>query len=108
MKTFKTRGGDKYKRYFIYRKPDEYEDGKLYAITWYYSLCDWIGHELDGFYSVYDEVAALDEGYYDEDTQTLMYPMVDGEPLYKDDPWPLNRLKKGMKTDINGVCYTNY
>lgn len=43
MKILKIRGGDKYKRYFIYRKPDEYEDGKLYVISWYYSLCDWRG-----------------------------------------------------------------
>lgn len=66
------------------------------------------GRELAGFYSIYDEVAALDEGYYDEDTQTLMYPIVNSEPLYKNDPRPLNRLKKGMKNDINGVYYTNY
>lgn len=108
MKIYRVRGGDKYNRYFIYRNLSGYEGGKLYAISWYYSLCDWMGYELDGFYSVYDEVAALDEGYYSEDTQTLVYPLVDGEELRKDDPCCFNRLKVGMKATLSGVCYTNY
>lgn len=108
MKTYKVNGNNQYRNYFIYRKPNDYEKGKLYTISWYYSLCDWMGKELDGFYSIYDEVAALDEGYYNEDTQTLMYPLVDGEELHKDDPCCFNRLKDGMKTTLNGICYTNY
>lgn len=108
MKAYKLHTYDKYQRYFIYRKPNEYEDGKLYAISWYYSLCDWNGNELDDFYSEDDIVAALDEGYYSEDTQTLVYPLINGEELHKDDPCYFNRLKQGMETTLNGTCYKEY
>ena len=102
------RRGSKYKRFFIYQKPNEYERGELYAVTWYFSLCDWMGNELDGFDNENEEITAIEEGYYNEDTQTLVYPIVNGKELQKNDLTCFNKLKQGMKTTLNGYYYKEY
>lgn len=112
MKKYKLVSYCPYIKHFVYKKPDDYSDGHLYSITWYFSLCDWIGNELDGFSSWVDEYDALDSGYYDEDTQTLVLPLVDHNGLLKDDikdlPWQFKKLVENMKTDAMGVYYTNF
>lgn len=81
MKKYKLISYCPYVKHFVYEKPNGYNNGHLYSVTWYFSLCDWNGNELDGFNSWVDEYDALDSGYYCEDTQTLAYPIVDDEEL---------------------------
>lgn len=68
---------------FQYTKPDEYFDGFLEKHTWYFSVCDWMGNEIEGFD---DENAMLE--YYDtlddeelEDVQIFAYPLVDDDEV---------------------------
>ncbi len=35
---------------FKWIKPDDYFDGELIRKSWYFSVCDWFGNELEGFY----------------------------------------------------------
>lgn len=76
---------------FKYTKPDEYSDGSLEKHAWYFSVCDWMGNEIDGFDNEnemlnYWETMSDDES---EDAQFFVYPTVDDE-LERYQPFPLD------------------
>lgn len=58
---------------FKYYKPDEYFDGELEKHTWYFSVCDWMGNEIEGFD---DENAMLE--YYDTLEDFAYYELTEG------------------------------
>ncbi len=69
---------------FKWIKPDDYFDGELIRKSWYFSVCDWFGNELEGFY---DENEMLE--YWEQlteeldDIQIFAYPQEDGESVEK-------------------------
>ena len=70
---------------FKWIKPDDYFDGELIRKSWYFSVCDWFGNEIEGFD---DENAMLE--YWEqltdeelEDIQIFAYPLVDDEEVEK-------------------------
>lgn len=82
MKTFHV-VKENYPTVFQYTKPDEYSDGELEKHSWYFSVCDWMGNEVKGFWN---EEEMLE--YYDtlddetaEDTQIFVYPTVDDDEV---------------------------
>ena len=82
MKTFHV-VKENYPVIFKYTKPDEYFDGFLEKHTWYFSVCDWMGNEIEGFD---DENAMLE--YWEqltdeelEDIQIFAYPLVDDDEV---------------------------
>lgn len=70
---------------FKWIKPDEYFDGELIRKSWYFSVCDWFGNELEGFYDE-NEMLEYIEQLPDEETediQVFTYPQEDGEKVEK-------------------------
>ncbi len=70
---------------FKWIKPDDYFDGELIRKSWYFSVCDWFGNELEGFYDENEMIESL-ENLSDEeveDIQIFAYPQEDGESLEK-------------------------
>ena len=93
MKTFHV-VKENYPIVFRYTKPDEYFGGELEKHTWYFSVCDWMGNEIEGFD---DENAMLE--YYDtlddedvEDIQIFVYPLVDDDEV-------------GVRSGVNLFCF---
>lgn len=84
MKTFHI-VKENYPIVFRYTKPDDYFDGELIRKSWYFSVCDWFGNELEGFYDENEMIESL-ENLSDEeveDIQIFAYPQEDGESLEK-------------------------
>ena len=70
---------------FKWIKPDDYFDGELIRKSWYFSVCDWFGNELEGFYDE-NEMLEYWEQLTDEeldDIQIFAYPQEDGESVEK-------------------------
>ena len=70
---------------FRYTKPDEYFDGELIRKSWYFSVCDWFGNEIEGFDDE-NEMLEYWEQLTDEeleDIQIFAYPLVDDEEVEK-------------------------
>ena len=70
---------------FKWIKPDEYFDGELIRKSWYFSVCDWFGNELEGFFDE-NELLEYWEQLTDEeldDIQMFAYPQEDGESVEK-------------------------
>ena len=70
---------------FKWIKPDDYFDGELIRKSWYFSVCDWFGNELEGFYDENEMIESL-ENLSDEeveDIQIFAYPLEDGESVEK-------------------------
>lgn len=70
---------------FKWIKPDDYFDGELIRKSWYFSVCDWFGNELEGFYNE-NEMLEYIEQLPDEETediQVFTYPQEDGESVEK-------------------------
>ena len=66
-------------------KPDNYFDGELIRKSWYFSICDWFGNELEGFYDE-NELLEYWEQLTDEeldDIQMFAYPLIEGEQVEK-------------------------
>ena len=84
MKTFHI-VKENYPIVFRYTKPDDYFDGELIRKSWYFSVCDWFGNELEGFYDE-NELLEYWEQLTDEeldDIQMFAYPQEDGESVEK-------------------------
>ena len=84
MKTFHI-VKENYPIVFRYTKPDEYFDGFLEKHTWYFSVCDWMGNEIEGFDDE-NEMLEYWEQLTDEeleDIQIFAYPQEDGESVEK-------------------------
>ena len=70
---------------FKWIKPDEYFDGELIRKSWYFSVCDWFGNEIEGFFDE-NELLEYWEQLTDEeldDIQIFAYPQEDGESVEK-------------------------
>lgn len=68
---------------FKWIKPDEYFDGELIRKSWYFSVCDWFGNEIEGFDDE-NEMLEYWEQLTDEeleDIQIFAYPLVDDEEV---------------------------
>lgn len=88
MKKFHVRK-ENYSVSFKWTKPDEYIDGFLEKKSWYFSVCDWFGNELEGFYDE-NEMLEYIEDMNDEETediQVFAYPQEDGEKVEKSMNW---------------------
>lgn len=84
-----------YKTVFTYTKPNVtegvitmdggnkiYFDGYLERKSYYFSICDWNGYELGGFYSESEMLDAYETRFADDDVQIFVYPLVDGEEIH--------------------------
>lgn len=70
---------------FKWIKPDDYFDGELIRKSWYFSVCDWFGNEIEGFDDE-NEMLEYWEQLTDEeleDIQIFAYPLVDDEEVEK-------------------------
>lgn len=71
---------------FKWTKPDDYFDGELIRKSWYFSVCDWFGNELEGFY---DENELIDYCWKEltveelDDIQIFAYPLIEGKQVKK-------------------------
>lgn len=84
MKKFHVRK-ENYPVSFKWTKPDEYFDGFLEKKSWYFSVCDWFGNVLGGFYDE-NELLEYWERLSDEeldDIQIFAYPLIEGEQVEK-------------------------
>ncbi len=82
MKRFHVRK-ENYPIRFKWTKPDEYFDGFLEKKSWYFSVCDWFGNEIEGFYEE-NELLKYWERLTDEeleDIQIFAYPLVEGDEI---------------------------
>ena len=71
-----------YYPHFTYRKPDKWDDGELVKYSYYFSICDWAGNELDGTESENEMFDKLQETEQTAGgTQVLVYPLKDGEEI---------------------------
>ncbi|PWT29810.1 hypothetical protein DKZ27_09945 [Limosilactobacillus reuteri] len=70
---------------FKWINPDEYFDGELIRKSWYFSVCDWFGNELEGFYDENEMLEYIEQLPNEEieDIQVFAYPQEDGESVEK-------------------------
>ena len=71
-----------YYPHFTYWKPDAWDDGELIKYSYYFSICDWAGNELDGTESesaMFDKFDKLE--YENRDPWVFVYPLKDDENM---------------------------
>ncbi|PWT34096.1 hypothetical protein DKZ22_11485 [Limosilactobacillus reuteri] len=70
---------------FKWIKPDDYFDGEVIRKSWYFSVCDWFGNVLEGFYDENELLEYIEDmdGEETEDIQVFAYPQEDGESVEK-------------------------
>ena len=84
---------------FKWIKPDDYFDGELIRKSWYFSVCDWFGNEIEGFDDE-NEMLEYWEQLTDEeleDIQIFAYPLVD-------DWSPVNKIDN-LNRDFFVLCH---
>lgn len=66
-------------------KGDEYSDAQVIIKSWYFSVCDWVGNELEGFYDENEMLEYLEDmdDEETEDIQVFAYPQENGESVEK-------------------------